>query len=172
MKTDLDALLTALYVHLDDHVLPSRRQRRRGRARLLGDAELVCVAVVQVLLGCDAEHRWLRLAPARIGHLFPRLPCQSEYNRHRGAGRGGASDRRSRRRPIGENDHQLWEVGAIHAVPLAGEFPVAEGRGAVSGLAAVEDDRAFDLAAVGDHLATGSANPTNLRPRRHQAGWR
>ncbi|MEV3927677.1 hypothetical protein [Actinomadura coerulea] len=82
MKTDLDALLTALYVHLDDHVLPSRRQRRRGRARLLNDAELVCVAVAQVLLGCDAEHRWLRLAPARIGHLFPRLPCQSEYNRH------------------------------------------------------------------------------------------
>ncbi|MEV4003980.1 hypothetical protein [Actinomadura sp. NPDC049753] len=25
---------------------------------------------------------WLRLAPARIGHLFPRLPYQSEYNRH------------------------------------------------------------------------------------------
>ncbi|GAA2269140.1 hypothetical protein GCM10010402_26330 [Actinomadura luteofluorescens] len=38
--------------------------------------------MAQVLLGCDAEHRWLRLAPARIGHLFPRLPCQSEYNRH------------------------------------------------------------------------------------------
>ena len=44
------------------------------------------MAVAQVLLGCDAEHRWLRLAPARIGHLFPRLPCQSEDNRHlRGA---------------------------------------------------------------------------------------
>ncbi len=40
------------------------------------------MAVAQVLLRCDTEHRWLRLAPARIGHLFPRLPCQSEYNRH------------------------------------------------------------------------------------------
>lgn len=46
------------------------------------DAELVCVAVAQVLLRCDEERRWLRVAPGRIGHLFPRLPCQSEYNRH------------------------------------------------------------------------------------------
>lgn len=83
VKTDLDALLTALYVHLDDHVLPSGQQpRRRGRPRLLSDAELVCVAVAQVLLRCDDERRWLRLAPGRIGHLFPRLPSQSEYNRH------------------------------------------------------------------------------------------
>ncbi|MBA9001520.1 transposase [Thermomonospora cellulosilytica] len=83
MKTNLDALLTALYVHLDDHVLPSAaRRRRRGPERLLTDAELVCVAVAQVLLGCDSERRWLRTAPGRIGHLFPRLPGQSEYNRH------------------------------------------------------------------------------------------
>ena len=88
VTTDLDALLTALYVHLDDHVLPSRQQpRRRGRPRVLTDAELVCVAVAQVLLRCDEERRWLRVAPRRIGHLFPRLPCQSEYNRHlRGLG--------------------------------------------------------------------------------------
>jgi len=83
VTTDLDALLTALYVHLDDHVLPSRQQRRkRGPARLLTDAELVCVAAAQVLLGCDSERRWMRTAPSRIGHLFPRLPGQSEYNRH------------------------------------------------------------------------------------------
>ncbi|MFD0538758.1 hypothetical protein ACFQY7_38560 [Actinomadura luteofluorescens] len=42
----------------------------------------MCVAVAQVLLGCDSERRWLRTAPRRIGHLFPRLPGQSEYNRH------------------------------------------------------------------------------------------
>ncbi|WP_017603284.1 IS4/IS5 family transposase [Nocardiopsis alkaliphila] len=83
MKTDLDALLTALYVHLDDDVLPStNRPRGPGRPRLLTDAELVCVAIAQVLLRCDSEHHWMRAAPARIGHLFPRLPCQSEYNRH------------------------------------------------------------------------------------------
>ncbi|GAA3767887.1 transposase [Salinactinospora qingdaonensis] len=83
MTKNLDALLTALYVHLDDHVLPAGPQRPKpGRPRLLTDAELVCVAVAQVLLRCDDERRWLRLAPGRIGHLFPRLPCQSEYNRH------------------------------------------------------------------------------------------
>ncbi|MDA8371832.1 MAG: hypothetical protein M0026_18465 [Nocardiopsaceae bacterium] len=83
MTNNLDALLTALYVHLDDHVLPSAPQRRKpGRPRLLTDAELVCVAVAQVLLRCDDERRWLRVAPGRIGHLFPRLPCQSQYNRH------------------------------------------------------------------------------------------
>ncbi|MFC5748518.1 transposase [Actinomadura rugatobispora] len=80
MKTDLDALLTALYVHLDDDVLPSRRLGP-GRPRLLTDAELICVATAQVLLRCDDERHWLRLAPARIGHLFPRLPRQSQYNR-------------------------------------------------------------------------------------------
>lgn len=81
VKPDLDALLTALYVHLDDHVLPSR-PRRRGRPRVLTDAELMCVAVAQVLLRCDQERYWLRVAAARIGHLFPVLPCQSQYNRH------------------------------------------------------------------------------------------
>ncbi|RNL77961.1 hypothetical protein [Halostreptopolyspora alba] len=83
MTNNLDTLLTALYVHLDDHVLAQPQQRRKpGRPRLLTDAELVCVAAAQVLLRCDDERRWLRLAPARIGHLFPRLPSQSEYNRH------------------------------------------------------------------------------------------
>nr|WP_245681926.1 hypothetical protein [Actinomadura kijaniata] len=75
--------MTALYVHLDDHVPPWRQPLpRRGRPRTLTDAELACVAVAQVLLGCDAERRWLRIAAARIGHLFPRLPCQAQYNRH------------------------------------------------------------------------------------------
>ena len=83
VTTNLDALLTALYVHLDDHVLPAREQpRKRGPKRLLTDAELVCVAVAQVLLRHDSERHWMRAAPARIGHLFPRLPGQSEYNRH------------------------------------------------------------------------------------------
>lgn len=82
VKTDLDALLTALYVHLDDHVLGSGGGRRgRGRPRTLSDAEAVCVAVAQVLLRCDQERYWLRVAAGRIGHLFPRLPSQSQYDR-------------------------------------------------------------------------------------------
>jgi hypothetical protein len=45
VNTNLDALLTALYVYLDDHVLPSREQpAKRGPARLLTDAELAAGA--------------------------------------------------------------------------------------------------------------------------------
>ena len=43
-------------------------------------AELVGLAVAQVLLRYDDERHWLRAAPARVGHLFPRLLGQSEYN--------------------------------------------------------------------------------------------
>nr|WP_223839740.1 hypothetical protein [Nocardiopsis deserti] len=46
MTNDLDALLAALYVHLDDDVIPSEKQRTGpGRPRLLTDAELLCVAI-------------------------------------------------------------------------------------------------------------------------------
>jgi hypothetical protein len=79
---DLDTLLIALYVELTDRIIPSRGTPRRGPGRppALSDAELVCLAVAQVLLRCDDERRWLRSAPARVGHLFPRLLSQSEYN--------------------------------------------------------------------------------------------
>ncbi|MFE4519780.1 IS982 family transposase, partial [Kitasatospora sp. NPDC056783] len=48
MKTNLDTLLTALYVFIDDHVAP---RHRIGRPPRLSDAELLCLAVAQVLLG-------------------------------------------------------------------------------------------------------------------------
>jgi hypothetical protein len=34
----------------------------------------------QVLLRHNDEHHWLRAAPDRVGHLFPRLLSQSAYN--------------------------------------------------------------------------------------------
>ncbi len=51
-----------------------------GRPPLVTDAELVCVAVAQVLLRYDDERHWLRAAPERVRHLFPRMLGQSEYN--------------------------------------------------------------------------------------------
>jgi hypothetical protein len=75
---DLDDLLTALYV-LADEILP-RRPRARRRPRIT-DAELVCLAVAQVLLDCPSERRFLRLAMTRLGHLFPYLPKQPGYNK-------------------------------------------------------------------------------------------
>jgi hypothetical protein len=51
---DLDTLLTALYVLIDDHVIPSG-QWRPGRPKKLSDAELACLAVAH---GGDVEQAW------------------------------------------------------------------------------------------------------------------
>ena len=48
MHADLDTLVTALYVTIDDLFGPRRGPGRKPR---LSDAELVCLAVAQVLLG-------------------------------------------------------------------------------------------------------------------------
>jgi hypothetical protein len=79
---DLDTLLTALYVELTDRIIPSLGIGRRGPGRPpeVTDAELACLAVAQVLLRYDDERHWLHAAPTRVGHLFPRLLGQSEYN--------------------------------------------------------------------------------------------
>jgi hypothetical protein len=77
---ELDTLLIALYVEIDDHVIVSGR-RRPGQPKRLSDAELVCLAVAQVLLGARSEHHWLRMCYARLGHLFPYLPHQPGYHK-------------------------------------------------------------------------------------------
>src|SRR3954453_8642945 len=79
MHADLDALLTVLYVLVDD-LLP-RGCRRRGRRPQISDSELICLAVAQVLLDCPNERRFLRLAKRRLGHLFPYIPGQSGFNK-------------------------------------------------------------------------------------------
>lgn len=79
MSADLDALLTCLYVLVDD-LLPARR-RRLGRPVRISDSELICLAIAQVLLDCPNERRFLRLATRRLGHLFPYIPGQSGFNK-------------------------------------------------------------------------------------------
>jgi hypothetical protein len=82
MIADLDTLLIALYVELTDRIIPARGFTRRGPGKPpeVTDAELACLAVAQALLRYDDEQHWLRAAPKRVGHLFPRLLGQSEYN--------------------------------------------------------------------------------------------
>ena len=80
MTANLEALLTALYVLVDDHVVPSGPPGP-GRPKQLSDSELVCLAVAQVLLGARSEHHWLRLCYARLGPLFPYLPKQPGYHK-------------------------------------------------------------------------------------------
>jgi hypothetical protein len=59
---------------------PSGR-RGPGQRGQLSDAELVCLAVAQVLLGARSGRRWLRMRHARLGHLFPYLPHRPGYHR-------------------------------------------------------------------------------------------
>jgi hypothetical protein len=78
VRTDLDDLVTALYVTIDTLLGP---RLGPGRPAKLTDAELVCLAVAQVLLGARSERYWLRFARTRLGHLFPYLPGQAGYNK-------------------------------------------------------------------------------------------
>jgi Transposase DDE domain len=78
VTADLDTLLTALYVLADD-LLPRRPGARRNPK--ITDAELVCLAVAQILLDIPSERRFLRFAQTRLGHLFPYLPKQPGYNK-------------------------------------------------------------------------------------------
>ena len=83
MDADLDTLLISLYVELTDRIMPSLgfARPRLGGVPEVTDAELVCLAVAQALLGFGSERRWLRAAPKLVGHLFPRLISQPKYNR-------------------------------------------------------------------------------------------
>ncbi|BCB90196.1 IS982 family transposase [Phytohabitans suffuscus] len=85
MHVDLDTLATALYVKIDDGLRASPQLNRYrpevGLVPKITDAELITVAVLQVLLGHHNETRWLRRARKDIGHLFPYLPKQPGYNK-------------------------------------------------------------------------------------------
>jgi hypothetical protein len=81
VATQLDTLIAALYVEVDDLFIELGVRQGPGRPPRLSDSELVCLAVAQVLLGCNSERRWLRFVGGRLGHLFPYLPGQSAYNK-------------------------------------------------------------------------------------------
>ncbi|MCE7002275.1 IS982 family transposase [Kibdelosporangium philippinense] len=81
MTKELNTLLTALYVLIDDHVVPPRAGR--GRRPLLSDSELITLAVAQVLLRYPSERRWIRhiRSSAEWQVMFPYLPEQSGYHK-------------------------------------------------------------------------------------------
>ena len=78
MTTDLNTLLTALYVTIDDEIGGTRCL---GRPPLLSDSELVCLAVAQALLGYHSEARWLRYAQKHLTGMFPYLPQRPGYHK-------------------------------------------------------------------------------------------
>jgi hypothetical protein len=75
---DLDALVTALYVRVDD-LLPKRQGP--GRPPRITDAELIALAVAQMFLAVPNDRKFLALARWRLGHLFAYLPKQPGYNK-------------------------------------------------------------------------------------------
>ena len=85
MDADLDTLATALYARVDDtlkehpELVPWRP--KVGIAPKLSDAELLTLAVLQVLQGFNEEARWLRHADTHLRHLFPYLPGQADPSR-------------------------------------------------------------------------------------------
>jgi Transposase DDE domain len=84
VSKELDTLLTALYVELEDRVLPRlgwSRDHRRGRKPRLTDAELLCLAVAQQLLEIASERRWIRFARSHLAGMFPHLPGQSGFSK-------------------------------------------------------------------------------------------
>lgn len=78
MTQDLNTLLTALYVKIDDEL---EVKRCMGRPPRLTDSELVCLAVAQALLGFTSEARWMRFVHTRLGGMFPYLPRRPGYNK-------------------------------------------------------------------------------------------
>lgn len=78
MLAHLDALVTALYVRVDD-LLPKRRGP--GHPPPITDAELIALAVAQMFLAVPNDRKFLAIARYRLGHLFPYLPKQPGYNK-------------------------------------------------------------------------------------------
>ena len=88
MTKELEALLTELYVLIDDQLVPARHGR--GRRPELSDSELLCLAVAQVLLGYHSERRWIRHlhGDGDLRAMFPYVPGQSGYHKRLKAARG------------------------------------------------------------------------------------
>jgi hypothetical protein len=85
VDADLDTLATALYARIDDllqeHPELAPWRPKVGIVPKLSDAELLTLAVIQVLQGYAEETRWLRHAGVWLRPLFPYLPGQSGYNK-------------------------------------------------------------------------------------------
>jgi hypothetical protein len=79
MLADLDLLLTAVFCTADD-LLPERKKNARRR---LTDAEVVTLCVAQSIMGVTSDARFARLAPGRLGHLFPTLTRRSGFHKRR-----------------------------------------------------------------------------------------
>ena len=87
-----------------------------GIAPKLSDAELLTLAVLQVLQGFNHEARWLRHASNHLRHLFPYLPGQAGYNKRL---RKSATQLQALIRVLGE-DTDMWadDIWLMDSTPV------------------------------------------------------
>lgn len=71
--------MTELYVKIDDERTGLRRTS--GRPPAFSHSELLCMAVMQALLGYQSEARWLRYARKHLHDAFPYIPKDPGYNK-------------------------------------------------------------------------------------------
>src|ERR1700749_4139960 len=76
-------LFVHLYVLVDDAIAGKAVAipPRPGPVPACSDAEVLTVALARHLLGRRSEAGWLAEGRGDWGHLFPRLPAQSEFSR-------------------------------------------------------------------------------------------
>jgi hypothetical protein len=74
-----DTLVIALYVKIDDD--RSGIARLPGRPPTLSHSELICLAVMQAMPGCESESRFLRHARENRTDLLPFIPLQPGCNK-------------------------------------------------------------------------------------------
>jgi hypothetical protein len=86
MALDLDTFLTAVYTVVDDlyrERLADVLALRPGPAPTLSDSEVLTLAICAEWGPWDSERGFWRFTRQHLGHLFPRLVDQSEFNRRR-----------------------------------------------------------------------------------------
>src|SRR5215208_6405892 len=74
-------LLIILFCEVDDWVRQHGVPARPGPVPACADSEVLTFALARELLGYDSERRFRRVLRDDWGHLFPRIPAQSELNR-------------------------------------------------------------------------------------------